>query len=625
MQADHYGGAVMDTTHIEQFTDFVRANGCNPEEPLIDDGILHAHVRDTQDRQGKKDFWYILHGDGIPAGSFGHYSRLPDGMSWQAKSDRELTAGEREQIRARQEESRAARAEALALVHASCRVKAAKWLAAAHDVKADHPYVVGHGIIPYGARQSGDKLLIQVHKGKTLVSLQVIALDGSKKFLTGTEKKGSYHTIKGKGKTVYLCEGWADACKIHELTDSTVIVCFDCGNLLEVGKVIRAAGGNDYDLVFVADNDRFEKVHHDDGTVTLRPATPEENKGVAKATAAAMATGARLAIPIFPGDEGTDICDLARISGDEAVKACLAGAVLVEPIRAYAPTPATDADKNTTGEPDHLTEAVIRLAKLTPLQYDKVRKGEATAMGVRPSTLDAAVRSARKDEGDDSPFEEIEPWSEPVDGAVLLTTIADVVKRFIICEPDTANAVALWVAMTWFIDVIQVAPLAVITAPEKRCGKSMLLFLIGRLVSRPLMSSSISPSALFRSVDTWGPTLLIDEVDACLKDNEELRGLINCGHTRDSAFTIRCVGDDHTPKKFNVWGAKALSGIGHVADTLMDRSIILELRRKLSHESVDRIRHAEPGLFHELCQKLARFAEDTSDQVRLARPDLPHS
>jgi putative DNA primase/helicase len=138
--------------------------------------------------------------------------------------------------------------------------------------------------------------------------------------------------------------------------------------------------------------------------------------------------------------------------------------------------------------------------------------------------------------------------------------------------------------MTWFIDVIQVAPLAVITAPEKRCGKSLLLSLFGQLVARPITASNISPAALFRSIDAWNPTLLIDEADAFMKDNEELRGLLNSGHTRDSAYVIRIVGEKFTPTKFNTWGAKALAGIGHVADTLMDRAVILELRRKLPHE-----------------------------------------
>ena len=49
-----------------------------------------------------------------------------------------------------------------------------------------------------------------------------------------------------------------------------------------------------------------------------------------------------------------------------------------------------------------------------------------------------------------------------------------------------------------------------------------------------------------------------------MKDNEELRGLLNSGHTRDTAYVIRTQGDNFTPTKFNTWGAKALAGIGHV-------------------------------------------------------------
>jgi putative DNA primase/helicase len=177
--------------------------------------------------------------------------------------------------------------------------------------------------------------------------------------------------------------------------------------------------------------------------------------------------------------------------------------------------------------------------------------------------------------------------------------------------------------MTWFIDVIQVAPLAVITAPEKRCGKSQLLFLLGRLVNRPLSASNISPSALFRSIDAWQPTLLIDEADSFMRENEELRGIINCGHTRDSAKIIRTVGDDYIPTTFIVWGAKALAGIGHLPDTIMDRAITLELRRKLINEKTERLRHVEPNLFKILSAKLARFAQDYSDAIQQAKPELP--
>lgn len=270
-------------------------------------------------------------------------------------------------------------------------------------------------------------------------------------------------------------------------------------------------------------------------------------------------------------------------------------------------------------------DVLARLAALAPLEYDRVRISEAKALNVRPGTLDDLVKAARmiSKKENKTPFIEIEPWYEAINPNELLTEISNTIRRFIVCPPETAHAATLWIAMTWFIDVVQVAPLAVITAPEKRCGKSQLLFLLGRLVNRPLAASNITPSALFRSIDAWQPTLLIDEADAFMRENEELRGIINCGHTRDSAKIIRVVGDDYIPTTFTVWGTKALAGIGHLSDTIMDRAITLELRRKLANEKTERLRHAEPTLFKTLTAKLARFAEDYSDNVRNAKPELP--
>lgn len=274
--------------------------------------------------------------------------------------------------------------------------------------------------------------------------------------------------------------------------------------------------------------------------------------------------------------------------------------------------------------PTNDDDTISKLITLSPLEYDRKRISIAKTMGIRPSTLDTIVKTEKAVIHDtNTPFSEIEPWHEPVNPANLLTSISNTIKRFIVCQNETVTATTLWAAMTWFIDMIQVAPLAVITAPEKRCGKSQMLFLLSRIVNRPLAASNITSSALFRSIDAWQPTLLIDEADTFIRENEELRGLINCGHTRESAYTIRVVGDDHTPKKFCVWGAKALAGIGKLPDTIMDRSITLELRRKRPEETIDRLRHAEPELFRVLAKKLARFAKDYSDTVRNAKPALP--
>lgn len=64
-------------------------------------------------------------------------------------------------------------------------------------------------------------------------------------------------------------------------------------------------------------------------------------------------------------------------------------------------------------------------------------------------------------------FDYVKPWDEAVNGAALLDDIVAAVNRHIVCEPPTANATALWIAFTWCIDAMQIAPIACITAPEK--------------------------------------------------------------------------------------------------------------------------------------------------------------
>ena len=279
------------------------------------------------------------------------------------------------------------------------------------------------------------------------------------------------------------------------------------------------------------------------------------------------------------------------------------------------------------GNAETVQQAVQRLAALDPLDYEKSRDAEAKHLSVRVGVLDKQVSKARHAQADDDgramKFPTVALWPVPVNGAALLNELLATVQRFVVCERDTAVATVLWCAFTWLIDQVQVAPLAIITAPEKRCGKSQLLNLIGKVCCRPLVASNISPAAVFRVIEAYNPTLLIDEADSFFRENEELRGVINSGHTRQSAYVIRTVGEDHQPKQFSTWGAKAICGIGKLPDTIVDRAIVLELRRKLPTESVERLRYAEPGLFDRLASKLARFASDVGSDIAVARPQLP--
>jgi hypothetical protein len=209
----------------------------------------------------------------------------------------------------------------------------------------------------------------------------------------------------------------------------------------------------------------------------------------------------------------------------------------------------------------------------------------------------------------------------------LLDEVSNTIQRFIVLDTEQAHAAALWCALTWFIDVVEVAPLAIINAPEKSCGKTQLLSVMGRMAYRPLPASNASASALFRAVELWKPTILIDEADTFFRDNTELHGMVNAGYLRDG-YVLRSepVGDRFEPRTFSVFSAKALAGIAlekHLTDATMSRGIVFNLRRKLAHESVNRLRHADRDLFAGIAEKLARFALDYSQQVSAARPALP--
>lgn len=259
--------------------------------------------------------------------------------------------------------------------------------------------------------------------------------------------------------------------------------------------------------------------------------------------------------------------------------------------------------------------------KSHPAQWSRYRLLIKESGKVSVAELDKLTSSAKLDENpDDNMFPTEAAWPSPVDGAVLLSDIADTIKQYVIADQSTINAAALWITFTWFIDVVTVAPIANITAPEKRCGKTVLLSVLGKLSYRPLTTSNIATAALFRSIQMWNPTLLIDEVDSFLSEKEDARGVLNSGFTRDSAYVIRCTGDDHTPTRFNTWGAKALCGIGKLADTLQDRSIPMVLRRKLVGETTANLRHVDATVFKKLRRKLARFTADNRDTVKRTRP-----
>ncbi len=206
-------------------------------------------------------------------------------------------------------------------------------------------------------------------------------------------------------------------------------------------------------------------------------------------------------------------------------------------------------------------------------------------------------------------------------------TLREFVRRFVVVSDDALITIALWIMHTHAIDAFDATPYLQITSPQKQCGKSRLLEVLELLVARPWLTSKTSAAALVRKVAKDAPTLLLDETDAAFGGEKEyaeaLRGIVNAGHRRGGVASL-CVGKEHKVEDFPVFCAKALAGIGTLPDTIADRSIRIDLQRRLPGEPIHRLRRRLIGdEAEELRGTVARLAKTGIEELRKATPPLP--
>ncbi len=248
------------------------------------------------------------------------------------------------QRRIEQEEREAAERHAKAAVRAQ-----AIWDAAAEC--GEHSYLTRKGVKSHGLRvgvwevtdpETGEvrvlsrqALLVPIRDaGKRIHSLQAIfpnKIGGrDKDYLKDGAKSGMFYSfgkpvtmdVRGTQRAVILVgEGYATVATAHEDTGHAGIVVFDAGNIIRVGRVLRARFP-EAALVFLADHDQWTT----------------GNPGLTKAREAAKELGGYVAVPPFgpmdaeEQDDGsqsgpTDFNDLHILRGADAVRDTIAEAI----------------------------------------------------------------------------------------------------------------------------------------------------------------------------------------------------------------------------------------------------------------------------------------------------------
>lgn len=302
----------MSSDLLNQFESRLQEAGLVLHGGLQADGQLHRCG--TSDKPRGKDGAYRIHLD-APASAWWQNWRTGESGTWTAKADRDMTDAERQALRRRIEEDKAARqAEQERRWADAAKLAQSVWEAAA-PATDEHPYLVKKQVPSLGLRQVKDGRLIVPVLGESggVQSIQFIAGDGSKRFLTGGKMSGGFFSIPARdgNKTgpLVIAEGYATAASVHLATGYACLVAFNAGNLEAVATMARAKYPQ-REIILAADNDVLT-----DG-----------NPGVTKATAAAQAVGGKLAI--CPAHEGkpTDFNDLRHWRSLEAVRAAMEAA-----------------------------------------------------------------------------------------------------------------------------------------------------------------------------------------------------------------------------------------------------------------------------------------------------------
>lgn len=291
-------------------------------------------------------------------------------------------------------------------------------------------------------------------------------------------------------------------------------------------------------------------------------------------------------------------------------------------------TPLDEAAAQPSDDSKSEDETIRRLAEMSLLEYEKVRRDEAERLGCRESVLDKLVEAKRPKnreknslQGNTVQLRDVEPWPDPVDGAEILDAVSETFRRHVVLPDGAADTCTLWCAAAHVYDVFPCSPRLNARSAEPECGKTTLRDVTGLFVPRPVLTENLTVAVLFRLVNAHKPVILADECDAWMRENEEMRGLLNAGHRR-GAMVYRCEGDGNEVRGFNAYAPAMLCGIDALPGTLHDRSIVIRLERAKSDEPYVPFDSEKTENETKLCRKLSRWCADNRQRFAAVNPKL---
>ena len=283
--------------------------------------------------------------------------------------------------------------------------------------------------------------------------------------------------------------------------------------------------------------------------------------------------------------------------------------------------------------------AVLPNGELVELVYDPVERQTQFVRGTGESWSYASVIDTR-------PGERLVPYSPannllvhdvvllpsgPEDYGTepeLLARIREFIHRYVDISPVFEELSAYYVLLTWLYDCFHELPYLRVRG-DYGSGKTRFLLVVGALCNKPIFASGASTtSPLFRIIDAFRGTLILDESDFRLSDERaEIVKILNNGNAKGFPVLRTEVNrsKEFDPRAYTVFGPKIVATRGYFEDRALESRCLTEdmgqqrLRDDVPLNLDDRYREEARGLRNQLL--LFRLKHWTRSRELTALPE----
>ncbi len=161
----------------------------------------------------------------------------------------------------------------------------------------------------------------------------------------------------------------------------------------------------------------------------------------------------------------------------------------------------------------------------------------------------------------------------------LLAAVRAFIHRYVDLSPPFEELAASYVLFTWLYDAFEELPYLRVRG-DYGSGKSRFLLAVGSLCYKPIFASGTSTvSPIFRILDAFRGTLIVDEADFRLSDEKaEIVKILNNGNARGFPVLRSEAGSrrEFDPRAYAVFGPKLVATRGFFEDKALESRCLTE-------------------------------------------------